>query len=418
MQTSAFLRVFAKAGVLQLADMAARLLILKLLTTRLSLDGYGLYSLVSAIAAFGTVLFGVEAYRFLQRHVATVTRPTSWISSQLMLETTIVAVVATLLAIVPSSQLPASLWWLSGTSLALVAIVTWSELMIVELVRYAVLQGRGIPGEGAKLARSLTQLTVLAAVPLLSLNSALVILVAGNLVAIMSLAVILVAGAEWRLPFSARRVDVRIMLGYAGFFVVPAIANQLLKVGDRFFVYGMLSGRDLAAYSIAYNVQLLCYGVAGGLASSLAYPLLVCDTSTEGPPAWWRWLRVQVAIQIVASAVLYLVAAPAITIVSSQSYAGALPVLRALTPLPVLMVLSGGLLMRFVAAGEVRRYAIVTVSAAIVAVALYATLIPRLGMSGAVIATLLGYAVSAALSVALILRSPTQPSALAGTRAS
>lgn len=387
-------------------DIAARLLILKLLTTRLTRDGYGEYNLVTATAALGTIIFGCEAYRYLQRHVVSVKHPSAWLSAQLTFESILLLGVATSAALIPARLVPSSLVWLAGANALLVGTIVWTELMIVEMVRYVVLQRRGVIGEGAKFARSVAQIALLLALPHPTIRDAMVVLAGSNVVAVAVLMQAAFGRQQWRSGLAHGRTHVLQMLRYARHFFLPALANQLLRVGDRFFVYGILSAADLASYSIAYNIQLLCYGAAGGLASSLVYPLIIRDVRTDGPPPWWRWLRVQLVIQVAASAVLFLMARPIIYLVSSSQYSDAIATTRSLSVLPPLMVLSGGLLMRFVAAGQVRRFAVITVCSALVSVSLYALLIPSRGVAGAVYATLCGYAFSALASSIVIRLTP------------
>lgn len=390
-----FLALFARAAVLQGCDMALRLVLLKLLTARLSTAAYGSYAFWSAVAAMGTIVFGAELFRYLQRYVREVDHDTAWLRTQLLAESALVMLTVLGTIVLGETPLASGLGIPSSSMICLVGALAWSELLIVELVRFVVLRGRGILGEGVKLARSAVTVLGIFVLPSLTLPTAILAVVAGNAVAI---AMLLRAAGPWPLqpatPALLRR-HLTTMGGYALAFVVPAISNQLLKVGDRFFIFGALSPDELARYSVAYNLQLLCFSATGGLASTLIYPLALRDSARNPWHGTQRWLALQVGIQAVASLLLVLVSGQLVSLVSSPAYGDAVPLVRALSPLPALMVLSGGLMMRFLANGSRWRYAAVSVTGGTVAVTSYALLVPRLGVTGAVLGTLAGYSVMA-----------------------
>lgn len=379
--------------------MGVRLLLLKVLTSRLTVRDYGTYAFWTAAASMATIVFGAELYRYLQRHAREVADGGLWLRSQLIGETAFIIATTLVVSLLHFTPLASELSLPGGRLLVLVATLAWSELMIVELVRFAVLAGRGAAGEGAKLIRSCVTVALVLALPALSTERALLAVVGANIVAIVVLSRLAAPQPSAGRP-SAAVVERQLltMLSHAALFIIPALANQLLKVGDRFFVFGALSAEELARYSVAYNLQLLCFGATGGLASTLVYPLVLRDAAQNTPRGNHRWLFVQLAIQTLASATLFLLSGPLVGLVSSPAYGDAVPLVRALTPLPVLMVLSGAMLMQFLATGQRRRYAAVTVCGAGLAVALYAVLVPRLGVNGAVIGTLAGYAGTAMLA--------------------
>ena len=379
--------------------MAVRLLLLKLLTNRLSTADYGTYAFWTASAAMGTILFGAELYRYLQRQVRDLPNAESWLRSQLIGETALILAVGLIVAGVAVTAVGGAIGLPRGAWIPLLTMLVWSELMIVELVRFAVLRGRGALGEGAKLVRSLVTVGIVVALPSLSTFGALAAVCGANLVAVLMLARVPMRRTETGAVTRTRILSqLGVMVSHAGVFLIPALANQLLKVGDRFFVYGALSAEELARYSVAYNLQLLCFGATGGLASSLIYPLVLRDTAADPARGHARWLWLQIGIQVIASAILFIVSGPLVGLVSSSAYGDAVPLVRALTPLPVLMVLSGAMLMRFLATGRRRAYAVATVAGAVIAVALYAVLVPRQGVAGAVNGTLAGYASTAMLA--------------------
>lgn len=393
-----FLALFARAATLQVCDLAMRLLLLKLLTTRLTPRDYGSYAFWTAAAAMGTIVFGAELYRYLQRHARDVPDTRAWLRSQLLGETAFILLVMCAAALLQATPLSKELGIPAGSMLLLLGALAWSELMVVELVRFSVLLERGALGEGAKLLRSCITVVLVVSLPGLTVSGALTAVLAANVGAAYMLWRILSRRADGSSSWSVAQGHLATMIPHAAFFVVPALANQLMKVGDRFFVYGALSAEELARYSVAYNLQLLCFGATGGLASALVYPLVLRDSKLDTRRRSRRWLVLQVVIQSVASLVLLALSGPLVAFISSPAYGDAVPLVRALTPLPVLMVLSGAMLMHFLAAGERRPYAVATVAGAALAVTLYAVLVPRLGVDGAVIGTLAGYAGTALLA--------------------
>lgn len=216
--------------------------------------------------------------------------------------------------------------------------------------------------------------------------------------------VALVAGLLLTLPKGTRIHIDRAMIGkalrYAGPILLGAFAMFALGSCDRWFLTGTVSPQDLAHYALAAKLSL-ALALATQPFALWWYPrrLGVLD-GARGVEETARFWAMGV-LTIGAGAILTMVAARLLVLfLMPGAYSGALtllPAMLAIVALNELSSVSNGVAYAQASGWRVLR---TNGAGALVAVALYIALIPTLGLTGAIVATLAGQALRLTLFLA------------------
>lgn len=185
-------------------------------------------------------------------------------------------------------------------------------------------------------------------------------------------------GAEWRRLLAHGPSGIAVQFGQYSVFKV-----------DRYFVAAFLSPAAVGLYSVAAAFPEMLRVLPLSLSLPVFYGMSSESTSDE---AFARARRICLAVMVVAVACAVLLAPLMLRVLFGDEYVGAVSALR------LLLVAEVGLALYFIDASALGGQRRVKESAAavlvgfVVALIGYATLIPRLGINGAAIASVIAYA--------------------------
>lgn len=190
------------------------------------------------------------------------------------------------------------------------------------------------------------------------------------------------------------------MLRYAAPLVIYDLSGVLLNLGDRFFIEAMLGAQALGLYAAAYN---LCDYASILLLTSLNQaltPICLKIWETEGPTATRDFIDRALHSYLLAGAAMLAamsaMGADALSLLATERYRDAAIIIPTVMGALLLCGCVPLLGMGLTLAKQSGRLTGMILFSAAVNLALNALLIPSLGLMGAALATLAGYALQLA----------------------
>ncbi len=414
MADSALKRLVVQASHYSLTglfSMIAGLVTFPLLTRIFSVEEYGVMNLVAATLTVSVTVGKVGVQHSIVRYHSEIAAGKSRFTLRQLYSTTFFGMTSTalltMLILTTATQLAPARWLSDARLRGLIAIV--SLIIVVQVIESALVsflraEQRTVILMKYQVAKKYLGLGCIF-VAVLAISRSLTAFYSASVVsealAVATLGYLLFSGRDWPRPVAAQfsrplylellRFGVPMMIGYE-------LAGTILAVGDRYVIAGLLGEAPVGLYGAAYNLCQYIQAVVIVSVSQAIMPIYMQMWDQQGAAETSAFisqsLRTYVLFGAPVIAGLAAVGPALLPSLASDKYASA----AAILPWVIAgMVVDGGTSM--VGAGlfihrKTLRIMAIVLGCAILNIVLNLILVPRLGILGAAVATLISYLAS------------------------
>lgn len=248
-----------------------------------------------------------------------------------------------------------------------------------------------------------------AALPLTLSAAAVVVLYVTNTLTLDTYFAITVFTSLATLAYTGSRLRVRPSrggrLGPQVRFGLRAYGSSLANLGnarlDQMLIVPVLGAADLGHYAVAVTVASLPLGISGALAARATTSLTAAD-GTLDIEAVARGIRRAVAIVLLASGGLAVIAPFAVPLLYGSEFSASVPLALVLLAGTVILAVGSVAGPSLNLANRPGSQSVAELAALIVTAAALVVLLPRIGVVGAAVASVLAYATRAALQIRVL----------------
>ncbi|MCU1282080.1 MAG: polysaccharide biosynthesis protein [bacterium] len=396
-------------GITSLITMLAGLVTFPLLTRVFSVADYGAMNLIAATVTISVALAKLGVQHSILRYYSEISSGKGRFTMPQLVSTTFLGMVATGLIVVLLLVLGthyAPVRWLGDEQLrplfaiaSLLILVQVVESGLVNFLRAEQRTTAFMKYQVAKKGITLAAIVVALLIVSRSLRAFYAANVLAETLAVGALAYVLFAdraqvrpsGAEFSRPLYKELVllGIPMMVGYE-------MSSLVLSVGDRYVISGMIGEQPLGLYAAAYNLCVYVQQVAIASIGQAIMPLYMQMWDQKGPEQTSSFVSSSLTRYMLFSAPvvagLAAVGPELLPSLASEKYASAAVILPWVIAGMVVdgsnAMLGAGLFIH----RKTKRIMSVVMSGAVLNIALNVVLVPRIGILGSAIATLVSYA--------------------------